>query len=659
MNFLAGITTTTAATAAAADAAVTSMVAGGTTAGSTFTLTTGTDILASFTGGTGNDTFVANLVNEGGVANNQTLGAMDTLDGGAGVDTLIATVKADVTPANLKNIEVFTLTNTNDAAGGASPDVVLTNADSITTINATSLGDPQGIALTGIQKKLTGGLNITNVSQGTVTATTVSTALEGSADELTVKVSSMTGGTVVADTSVANGYETITIESAGSVANTVTDLNDGSSTSYTTLKVTGSQDLTVGTSVVDVVTTIDASAATGKVSVLGTTGDVDMTITGGSGNDTIDMVDEYEITDVIDGGAGTDVLRADHTDFEAVTAAISATKLKNIETIFADAAGAADINLTYFTGVSTLKLAGADGVGGDTYTFASGNTLHLTADIADGNANTNATIAGTGVNDVLNLTLDAGVDVLADGTEVLSTTGIETINLTVASTAGTKNDFAAGLTMAATAGGNTKVVITGNNEVDFGGTLTASIVDASALTAALTIAATAGASNITGGTKIDTITGSTAADIISTGAGADIINVSGGLDVVSTGAGADTIKFGAAYDTSTDAVAISDFTAGSATGYDILSIDVSEVDGDVAAIIDSLDMDAEIIGTVGVAGSDDSSSAFASNKLAIVTDLGFATTNAALAELKVGGSTDLRMLRSFTSTPPTVSLRWL
>ena len=140
----------------------------------------------------------------------------------------------------------------------------------------------------------------------------------------------------------------------------------------------------------------------------------------------------------------------------------------------------------------------------------------------------------------------------------------------------------------------------------------------------------------------DTITGSTAADIIGTGAGADIINVSGGLDVVSTGAGADTIKFGAAYDTSTDAVAISDFTAGSATGYDILSIDVSEVDGDVAAIIDSLDMDAEIIGTVGVAGSDDSSSAFASNKLAIVTDLGFATTNAALAELKVeNGGTDL------------------
>ena len=84
------------------------------------------------------------------------------------------------------------------------------------------------------------------------------------------------------------------------------------------------------------------------------------------------------------------------------------------------------------------------------------------------------------------------------------------------------------------------------------------------------------------------------------------------------------------------------------------------MDGDVAAIIDSLDMDAEIIGTVGVAGSDDSSSAFASNKLAIVTDLGFATTNAALAELKVeNGGTDLTDVRSFTSTPPTVSLRWL
>lgn len=558
------INTTTSQAGGAVTLGSTTSTAGTTTGGGTttptgaqtFTLTSGTNSGSAFTGGANNDTFNADLVNEGGVPNVQTLNNNDILTGGAGIDTLNATIKADVTPASLAGIEIVNVSNIDDGVVGAA-DIALTNAADLTTIKAS--GNAEAMAISGVQTKLTGGLEISNNSQD-VTVTTAATALSAVNDVLAVKLSSVTAGTLVVDTATGtNGYETITVESSGTTANILTDLNDGTSTSYTTLKITGTADFTLGTTVANVVKTIDAGAATGKVSVIGTTGDVDMTITGGSGDDTIDMVAEYEITDTIDGGGGNDTLRADSSDFEAVTAAISADKFKNVETIFGDTETTAGINLSFFTGATTLKIAGNDGAG-DTFTLASGNSLHLTADVKDANANTTVLVTGTGITDSVNLIVDAGVDVIGDGTEVLVVSGVEVVNLQTASTAGTKNDFAQGLTITPTAGGTGKLVITGANEVDFGGTLTASQVDAGALTGALTITATAASTNILGGTKVDTITGSGSADVISTGAGADVLTISGGNDIYTGGAGLDTYKFAVNYDNSADAITITDFT---------------------------------------------------------------------------------------------------
>ena len=92
-SFLTGITTTTAATAAEAAAAVEAMVGTG-NVGSTFTLTTSTEVL---TGTDKNDTFSATQ---------STLSALDTLVGGAGTDTLAITTQVELPSQHLLQVSL-------------------------------------------------------------------------------------------------------------------------------------------------------------------------------------------------------------------------------------------------------------------------------------------------------------------------------------------------------------------------------------------------------------------------------------------------------------------------------------------------------------------------------------------------------------------------
>ena len=88
--WLSGVTTdATLATATSATglAAITATVVSSiVVAGQTFTLTTGSDIGAAFTGGTGNDTFTAGVMSNGVTALVDTLQNVDSLNGGAGTD---------------------------------------------------------------------------------------------------------------------------------------------------------------------------------------------------------------------------------------------------------------------------------------------------------------------------------------------------------------------------------------------------------------------------------------------------------------------------------------------------------------------------------------------------------------------------------------------
>jgi len=96
------------------DASVTGVFASAGTvavANATFTLTTGADTLALFTGGAGNDTFNADTT---------TLGSLDILEGGAGTDTLSVKDTASITSlgsATVTGIETLVLNSTAGAVG--------------------------------------------------------------------------------------------------------------------------------------------------------------------------------------------------------------------------------------------------------------------------------------------------------------------------------------------------------------------------------------------------------------------------------------------------------------------------------------------------------------------------------------------------------------
>ena len=172
-------------------------------------------------------------------------------------------------------------------------------------------------------------------------------------------------------------------------------------------------------------------------------------------------------------------------------------------------------------------------------------------------------------------------------------------------------------------------------------------VDASGLTGAVTIDSLQGNTTVTLGSGADTFGGAEGGiDTVDLGAGNDTVNHTGGaVDVYTGGTGIDTYKVAANHDDSTDAFKITDFARGS--GGDVISVDVSTVDGSVAGLVDNLDLDAYIEGSVGTVTANDSAVVFASNKVNVLTGSGFANYAAAETELALeagGALTDIAVV---------------
>jgi hypothetical protein len=95
------------------------------TTAATFTLTTGVDTGAAFTGGAGNDTFNATVA---------TLGALDSIDGGAGTDTLSITDTASIGSRTITvaNVEIINASSAAGSVGNASATAKLNAQQSVT-----------------------------------------------------------------------------------------------------------------------------------------------------------------------------------------------------------------------------------------------------------------------------------------------------------------------------------------------------------------------------------------------------------------------------------------------------------------------------------------------------------------------------------------------
>jgi len=505
----------------------------GGTSGKTFTLTERVD---NVPGTTGDDTIDGSRVTTA-AGQLQTWNNGDSIDGGAGTDTLFAQLTANVTAASFKNIEVLNIENQNNGTV-----VDLNTGDSaLTTVKSSNSGG-NNLTVQNIQAAPT-EFDLTNTS-GNFTATVVNTKLAGTADATTVNLNNVTAGTVTLQTATAaSGYETVTVNSNGTVANVLTALTDGNGNSLATVKVGGTQDLTLPLSDTTV-TTVDATGFTGKLTLtVAAANGQNMTITGGTANDVIDMNGTYTSNDTINGGDGTGD-RLTLTNAEAIAATTTQSKVTGIEVVGLSDGLNGTVAVNNF-GATGLRFGAAMG-GVSTISYAAGtNSLDLQNFGSGGNNLTN-NIAGTATTDVLNVTVGSLAAGNTFGAGNVTINGAETVNLT---SQGGANTFGGTFTITDTAA-NQSLAITGNQSITFTGAVRADTINASGMTGSATLTLTGGtgttATTITGTANNDTINGSTAGDIINGGAGADTIaNVISGNnatagDVLSGGAGFDT-----------------------------------------------------------------------------------------------------------------------
>ena len=525
---------------------------GSSSTGTTFTLTTGVDAGASFTGGTGDDTFSAVSDNFAATPDVDTLNAADILVGGLGTDTLdlvvTTTDAAALHGALISGIEIINVraagaavTATVDASGASGATAVNANLGA-GAVTVTSLATGAAIGVIGNGTVTNGAVTFSyatvtdaitlNVVGGTKVATTVTNAALGAATTATIN-----------STGAANVLGAVTLNATA--ANTVTALNINATTGLTatlvgadyavagaTLTVTGAGAVNVGAA--GTFKTITASGNTGGLTM--TLDTVTTSFAGSTGNDVITTATlAAPAAGIINGGTGTDTLvvaaaadvasaalRGSYTGFEtlnnATNAAIAADGIAGATTLITSVAGGG------FTGMTAGQAA----------------SVSVTADLA-ATGTTYALTTATGTSDVLGLNIASATATTELDATALTVDGFETLNLTVGS--GVKTLYNAAGTTALIAGtdySNLDFAAAANlKAITLAGAYAAK-VDASTFATVTSINASAntgGANIVTGGnTGALTVTGSATRDIVTIGAAGV-----GGTTTVNTGAGNDSI----------------------------------------------------------------------------------------------------------------------
>jgi len=328
-SLLAGVNSGTNLTAYQANINQTIDNLGAVVNGQTFSVTAGVDTLV---GTSGNDVFNALSVKADG-SPSSTLGSFDSIDGGAGKDTLnIYTAAgindlASVSNLSIKNVETINVFNT--GAGVAA----LADASNYTGVTALwQIGAAAGV--TNLQSGTAAGFRSlaaagTYSVQAVDAATSATIALDKVAEGSTFNVmSKTTDGKLAAVTVSGNLVDT---DGNGKIADTNVNVAVGKDVQSVSLNTVFATVLTV-TDNNKVVNTIDASASTGKITFVGDTdvtnistgsaGDVvtlastltssvkAASVSTGAGNDTITVTatgaDVTVNTLAVDGGAGND-----------------------------------------------------------------------------------------------------------------------------------------------------------------------------------------------------------------------------------------------------------------------------------------------------------------------------------------------------------------
>ncbi|MCZ6653391.1 MAG: calcium-binding protein [Planctomycetota bacterium] len=590
----------------------------------TFTLN-----LDDLTGTSGDDTFTAPLeFNPGTGTQVPTLQNGDLAKGLGGTDTLNATYQNDtggnvVLAPTLDSIEAWNLTD----FGGA-------NVTTISGINATGVTDINNVSslanVTVNNVNALVNLGVTN-SDFDLLVTLISPATNGNDDTATLNLSGSkdsdtdidggggdtdTAGCSVIITTPVNGLETLNIVSGGSAENKLEALVQTTGTTLVTLGLSGAQDLIFDrlTALPATLTTVDASGMAGRTDLtLG--GALNVTYTGGSGNDVINFAGGYTTNDIINGGGGANTLGVNSA--QAVAATTAQSNVSNIQTILIPNTHTGAVDVTQFGATDAIldTTVGATALLGGASTFILGGSTFTLNNDDTGAFTLGVTVSGTDVDDVLTLNVQN-----SDIGGLLTITGAETVDLVSGNAAdGTAADGGANTTtgiLLVPTFGSGLLRIQGPVAVTEAGVITAGTIDASALGAAFTMTNPTASTGFAGGASL---LGSAFNDSLIGGAGVDSLTGNDGNDILKGGAGADLVTGGNGNDQ---------------IFFDAVG-DFGDIIGDFAGAQDKIGLASGIIDFAGVAGTE-------AAPVNLVTG-DFVTSRAAETDIVAGD--DLKIIR--------------
>jgi len=462
-------------------------IAGNNNPGTTYNLTNGADV---FTGGTGNDTFVSGpTVLADGVTIVDSLQLVDTLNGGAGNDTLAVTIGKATTDATPSLTSVETVSVTFNAAGkvnlsnSAGVNTVIVNGgSSAATVNgvgavadlrvanvasAAVSFDGSTATTLGLTTTKVGSTSQVVVDLGATTASKATT-LNLTTDTSSVEVKDTTGANVATSVSIAatgkntvklsDGLNIATLAVTGAGSVDVSSVNlvkvatltvgdggvtfaNGTSTATTFTATTGAgvDTLTIDGANVATVNTGAGNDVVNVATALVATG----TIVLGAGDDTINFAAAPVTGATVTGGAGKDTLGLSSADYITVSGFVAdnLAKITGFEILSVTDAAIADattVDLSKIAGLTGFQSAGvAAGKAASVIGVGAASDIILKGDLATNNGALTVTLKdATAATDVLNLTIDTKIaqdnDANVEATNATVTTtiaGVETINV--------------------------------------------------------------------------------------------------------------------------------------------------------------------------------------------------------------------------------------
>ena len=496
----------------------------------TFAFTPEVDTLV---GTDGNDTFSGVI---GYLPGETTINKYDSVDGGAGTDTVVVNatsdVKEDLQNITAKSIEQLTINATyasvNDKVNSWA-DLEGITISGATGVSLTAGDKVKSLTLDGVDGAVSfTANNLASVSLSDMASASV-TLTAASAASMNVNLDDVKGSLTL-----GNSVKTVILNSTGGeeVAN---DLSL-TAASAATLLITGDTDMAVSMNGA-ALSTINAQSFTGDLDLSDVTVDVNTNILTGSGDDDIKLVNvfagkvfagagddtvtlEVSVTAnaVIDGGAGYDEIVTGKTGLTAVDSTKTAADL------FGAAATITNFEALTISDGTAVDAVDFKGLAYDTVNVMNASVA-MTVSFADGDDTLG--LAGTTLAGLTIKGTDASIDFNGNLT-ITTATAAEAATLDL-----NLNAEGADVTMTALAAKDGATITITDDGVVKEGSLTLTEVNAKGVTidgsavatADLTITASSGADTIKGGAGDDHLAGGKGADMLYGGAGANTFKV--------------------------------------------------------------------------------------------------------------------------------------